>query len=233
MDLRNLVALGLSYGYVFGLLAAAEWVRKRFGLSGDFTRKAVHIGVGMWSVATLMLFTSWKWGIVPPASFVLINYLSYRYEIFKAIESTERANLGTVFFPLSFALLLGLLWRPGSPQDSGPIAVSGLMAMTWGDALASIIGRRYGTRRYRFFGHARTMEGTLAMFLASTISIALTLSFLDGRELHQSIAFAMIGATVAAGVEAVSLYGSDNLTVPLATAGTLYLLTRLAGPLAR
>jgi phytol kinase len=155
----------------------------------------------------------------------VINYLSYRYELFKAIESTERANLGTVFFPLSFALLLGLLWRPGTPGDAGPIAVGGLMAMTWGDALASIIGRRYGTRSYRFFGHSRTMEGTLAMFLASSVSIAATLYALAGRELHQSIAFAMIAATVAASVEAVSLYGSDNLTVPLATAGTLCLLT--------
>jgi len=228
MDLRNLGALAVSYVYVFGLLLGAETLRKRFGLGGDFTRKAVHIGVGMWSVATLLLFTSWKWGIVPPLTFVVINYLSYRYEIFKAIESTERANLGTVFFPLSFAVLLGLLWRPGSPDDAGPLAVSGLMALTWGDAFASIIGRRYGTRPYRFFGHARTMEGSLAMFIASSVSIALTLYFLAGRELHESIALAMIAATVAAGVEAVSLYGSDNLTVPLATAGILYLLTRVA-----
>lgn len=228
MNARNVLALVVSYLYVFGLLLTAEALRKRLRASPDFTRKAVHIGVGMWSIPTVFLFTSWKWGIVSPITFIVINYLSYRFEIIKAIESAERANLGTVFFPLSFALLLGLLWRPGTSGDKGYVAVAGLMAMTWGDALASIIGRRYGTRRYRFFGHDRSMEGTLAMFLASSGSIVLVLIFMGGLDFHPALALAMIAGTVAASVEAVSPYGSDNLGVPLLTAGTLFaLVTRL------
>lgn len=220
--------MAVSYGYLFGLLFTAEALSRWAGTSAFLTRKAIHIAAGMWSVAALMLFTSWQWAIVAPLSFVAINYLSYRFHIFKAMESAERATLGTVFFPMSVALLLGLLWRPGSPDDLGYIAVGGLMAMTWGDSMAGLVGRRYGTRRLRFTGHPRTMEGTLAMFLASSATIAPTLAILGGMDWHRAVAFALIVGTVAASVEVVSVYGSDNLTVPLATAGTLYLLIQVS-----
>jgi len=230
MDSRNFIALVLSYAYVLGLLAVAETLRKKLGASGDFTRKIVQIGVGMWSIATVMLFTSWKWGLVPPVTFVFLNYLSYRFELVKAIETAERANLGTVFFPISVALLLGWLWRPGTPGDKGFVAVAGLMAMTWGDAMASIVGRRYGTRKYRFFGHTRSMEGTLAMFIASSVSIALVLHFMGGVDFHPAVAIAMIGGTAAAAIEAVSPYGSDNLFVPIVTALVVYVLVESLSP---
>ena len=230
MDSRNFIALVLSYAYVLGLLAVAETLRKKLGASGDCTRKIVHIGVGMWSIATVMLFTSWKWGLVPPVTFVFLNYLSYRFELVKAIETAERANLGTVFFPISVALLLGWLWRPGTPGDKGFVAVAGLMAMTWGDAMASIVGRRYGTRKYRFFGHTRSMEGTLAMFIASSVSIALVLHFMGGVDFHPAVAIAMIGGTAAAAIEAVSPYGSDNLFVPIVTALVVYVLVESLSP---
>jgi phytol kinase len=228
MDRQNLSALLVSYGYLLGLLLVAEVSRRRLAVSGFVTRKAVLIGTGMWSIATVRLFTSWKWGVVPLVTMALLYYLSYRYDIFAAVEDTERVNVGMVFFPLSCALLLGLFWRPGSVEDAGYIAVAGLMATTWGDTAAAIIGRRYGTRRYRFFGHRRTTEGTLALFFASGAAMAPVLALMGGMDWHQSVAFALIAGTVAALVEIVSLYGSDNLSVPIAAALTLHLLSRLS-----
>ena len=228
MDRQNLIALGLSYLYVFVVLFGAELVRKFLGASGDFTRKAVHIGVGMWSIPTLFLFNDWRIGIIPPLTFIVFNYLSFRFELLKSIEMADSNNLGTVFFPISFALLLAVFWRPGSETDLGYVAVAGLMAMTWGDSMASILGKRYGTRSYRIFGHSRTMEGTTAMFVASSASILPVLALMGGLDWHPAIAFAMIAGTVAAAVESCSIYGSDNLTVPIATAATVFLMVRLS-----
>ena len=72
----------------------------------DFTRKFIHIGVGMWVVGTVLLFENRFLAVIPPLSFVLINYVSYRRETFKAMETGEKGNLGTVYFPLSFAILI-------------------------------------------------------------------------------------------------------------------------------
>jgi dolichol kinase len=72
------------------------------------------------------------------------------------------------------------------------------------------------------------MEGTLAMFFAASAAMTPVLALLGGMDWHPALALAMIGATVAAGVESVSPYGSDGFTVPLATAFTLCLLVEIS-----
>ncbi len=224
----NQLALGLSYLYLFVLIAVAELARKRLGARTEHTRTIVHVGIGMWSVPTVYLFSDWRWGIVPLVTLAFVLYLSFRYELFASVEE-DGGSLGTVLLPLASALLLGLLWRPGSDEDYGFIAIGGLMTVSWGDAMATIIGRRTGTRRYLVSGHARTMEGTLAMFFASSVTMTLVLVFMGQLDWHQSIGFAMIAATVAASVESVSIHRTDNLTVALTTAATLYALVRISG----
>ena len=218
MDRHNLIALLLSFGFLLGTLLVAELSHRLWGASRFVGRKFVLIGIGMWSVVIVRIFTSWRWGIVPPLTMAALYYASYRYDLFQAVEDDERVNLGLVFFPLSIALLLGWLWRPGSPDDAGYVAVAALMATTWGDTAAALVGRHFGTRRYRFAGHPRTMEGTLALFLVASAVIAPVLAIAGGMDWHQSMAFALIAGTAAACVEIVSVYGSDNLTVPCAVA---------------
>ena len=228
MDRHDLIALLLSYGFLLGVLLIAEVSHRLWGTSPFLGRKLVLIGMGLWPLATIETFASWKCGIIPPLTMAILYYGSYRYDLFQSVEDHERVNLGLVFFPLSFALLVGWLWRPGSPADAGYIAVAALMATAAGDTTAALVGRRFGTRRYRFAGHPRTMEGTLAMFLATGTVITPVLALGGNMDWHQSVAFALIAGTVAACVEIVSVYGSDNLTVPLAIALTLYPLQLLS-----
>jgi len=224
----NQISIGLSCIYFLILISSSEFALKHLGTRTEHTRTIVHIGVGMWSIPTIYLYSEWQWGIIPLVAVTIIFYLSFRYELFASIEE-DGSSPGTVLLPLASAILLGLFWRPGSNEDYGFIAVGGLMAVSWGDAMATIIGRRYGTRRYLVSGHPRTMEGTLSMFFVSSVTIALVLVFMGSTDWHQSIGIAMIAATVAASVESVSIYGTDNLTVALATTATLYTLVRISG----
>ena len=68
------------------------------------------------------------------------------------------------------------------------------------------------------------MEGTLAFFLVASASIVCILVFIADLDLHQAVAFSLISGTVAASVETASVYGSDNLTVPIVTSATLFTL---------
>lgn len=104
------------------------------------------------------------------------------------------------------------------------VAVAAILAMACGDGAAALVGRRLGTRKYRVLGHARTMEGTLALFVGASLAGAPVLALMGGLDWHQAVAFSLIAATVAASVEAISPYGADNLTVPMAVAATLVLL---------
>jgi len=212
------LALLISYVYVFAIIFVGEGLRKWRGYSSDFTRKVIHIGVGMWVFPTVALFEQWYFAIIPPLTFIVINYISYRQEVFKAMETGEKGQLGTVYFPISFALLLWLFWS--QPH----MAVAGIMAMTWGDAFASIIGLRWGRRKYQIFGRTRSLEGSAAMFAFSFASIMITLMAMTALGSPASLLYAFVLAAFATAVEALSPWGIDNLTVPILSAGLLYLI---------
>jgi phytol kinase len=235
MTQNDLVGLIASYVYAFGLLGLAELIRKWRGYSQAFTRKLVHIGAGMWVWGILALFDTWQIGLIPFATFILLNYIFYRFTIFQAMD-TEESTPGTVYFAFSITLLYALFWRTDGSADWAVIATAGVMAMTWGDALASIVGLKWGRRSYAPWGHRRTLEGSITMLLVSLVAIALTLLLLPGSALSPTSAplqagdallYALVGAIVATLAEAFSPAGTDNLSVPLLTSGVLYLLLAL------
>lgn len=147
MTNSDFIGLAASYAYATGLLVVGEALRRLFGQKPDLTRKLIHVGAGMWVFGVLVLFNRWESGILPFATFIGLNYLFYRYRIFGAMD-TDNNSPGTVYFAISVTLLFGLLWRPEGPVDRAPIAAAGVMAMTWGDALAALIGKRFGRHRY-------------------------------------------------------------------------------------
>src|SRR5215208_2442825 len=141
MTSSDMVGLVASYGYAIGLIGVAELLYRRLGVEQDLTRKLVHIGAGMWVFGVLALFDHWQWGVLPFATFIGGNYLFYRYRIFKAMDAGD-STPGTVYFALAVTVLFALLWRPEQPTDRGHVAAAGVMALTWGDALAALVGQR-------------------------------------------------------------------------------------------
>lgn len=218
-------ALAFSYVFVFAAIFAGEGLRKWRGYSTEFTRKFIHITVGMWSIGTVLLFENWYFAIIPPITFVAMNYISYRQETFKAMETGEPGNLGTIYFPISFALVIVLFWLT-RPDNHPGLIVAALMPMTWGDAMAAILGKRFGQYEYNILGTTRTMEGSLTMFLFSWLATFLALFFFPPLSLLPSLLRSLLVALVATLVEAFSPWHIDNITVPLSSALILYLLSR-------
>lgn len=231
MAQQDILALVLSYVYAFGLLLIVEAIGKRLRWPQFLTRKIVHIGAGMWVWGTLVLFES-RLGLIPFATFIVLNYVFYRYQIFKAMDATD-STPGTVYFAISISVLLALLWWPKGPQDRVPIAIAAVMAMTWGDGVASIVGQFFGRHHYRVLGHQRSWEGTAAMAGFAFVSVLITLLVLPNSSLSptspalpigQALLLSLAGTVVATVAEGLSPAGTDNLTVPLLTGAALYLL---------
>jgi dolichol kinase len=220
---RDWMALILSFVYVFTMIGVAEGLRRWRGYSVEFTRKFIHIAVGMWAYGTVLLFERRTFAIIPPLAFVLINAFSYWRGTFRSMETTDRKQLGTIYFPISFAAIIWFLW--GQPA----LLVASLMPMTWGDALAAIVGQRVGVRFYRVADNSRTLEGSLVMFVASTATtLAALLLLAAGGSWGMLLLAATITGLAATVVEALSPWGIDNLTVPTVSAVMLvFLLQRL------
>jgi len=211
--------------FVFIVIGVAELVRKRFSYSSNFTRKVIHVGVGNWVFLWPFAFDNWYAIIVPPALFVILNYVSYRRELFKAMERKEKAGgLGTVYYAVSLviiatiAMVLGKAW----------VAAAAIILMAWADGLADPIGRKFGTHKYRIAGSTKSIEGSLGFFLVGFLAVAVTLMFFGAfSSLPTGFnipLFSLVIAALGTLIEAVSPSGTDNLTVPIVS----FLLALLA-----
>lgn len=211
-DLQGLL---WSYGYVGACVAAGEG-GLRLGLSREGARKVIHVGVGLWIFGTLALFAHREWAVVPSLTAAVANGIIHRKRWLKSVEA-EPDNLGTVYFPLAFALLVWAAWeRPA-------VAAGGIMAMAVGDALASLVGRRWGRHRYATWGgELKSLEGSLAMAVGTFLAVLAVISRMPGLAPDMPrVPLALLCAVVATVAEALGTRGRDNLWVPLAAGAVL------------
>lgn len=203
----------ISFVYIFGLIGAAEGLRRWRGFSSDFTRKVIHIGVGMLAWALPFLFSEPWLFILACLGFMILNLLDWRYGFFAAMSSSSRGNLGTVYFPLAAAVVAYVFW------DNPPIMVAALMPLTWGDGLAPASGKLYGRHTYQIHTSTRTVEGSIGFFVAAFLATWLALWIVPGLpELTavEALLPALTVSLVTTLVEAVSIWGLDNLTITAA-----------------
>lgn len=210
--LDDLPVMILSTAVVLGVLAIAEFARRR-GVERSVTRKIVHVGIGTWVLPTFLLFEHRLWAVVPPACFVLVNAISYRTGLIRSVEGGER-NVGTILYPISVATALGVFWQEPWPV----VGAAAILVMAWGDAAGSLVGRRYGRHLYRIAGHVRSLEGSGAVFVGSVLAVLVSFAAM-GRPVDAGIlAATLTAAVVATTLEAISLWGFDNVLVPAGVA---------------
>jgi len=207
----------------------ATLLLRRGTLAPAETRKVIHIGVSHWWLIYLVLIVSPWVGLLGALIFIAINTVSYRLHVFKAMEDPEPGkNLGTIWFPLSLALLIGLelagvleRWEAGV----------GVLIMGWGDGMAAVVGQRLSRSPILVFGSKKSLAGTTALVVFSFIvSLLFCLWFTPGLPLWVLLLRAASTAFFAALVELATPFGIDNLTVPLLSA--LFFAFIAQGPLA-
>ena len=211
--MTNTLGLILCFTYIFAMIGLAEGLRRWRGYGSSFTRKVIHIGVGMMSWFIPFLFTS-PWPFVAAcAAFMVINLLDWRYGFISAMQSSSRSNLGTVYFPLAAAVVALVFW------DQPPLMVAALMPLTWGDGLAPVIGAAYGKRIYRIHTSTRTLEGSAGFFVAGFVFTWLArwvVPCLPDITPTAALLPALTIMAVTTFGEAVSIWGLDNRTVTAA-----------------
>jgi len=185
----------------------------RFRASAEASRKSVHVSTCL-TIAAYPLFGIGhrELLIIAIGSFVAIALLR-RTVLMRAIMAVERTSWGDLMLPLSVAIaaLIGF---------SYPALLGAYLVLGISDALASLVGRAWGRRRYRLLGHAKSYVGSSA-FLVSAWLLLAGVAVFAGLAPAKAV---LVAAAVAAGltlVEACSHKGVDNLLVPLAAAGAL------------
>ncbi|NER78332.1 MAG: phosphatidate cytidylyltransferase [Leptolyngbya sp. SIO1D8] len=210
----QIVAVGLWLGLI-GLITEAVYLTK--SVSTEITRKIVHIGAGNVILLAWWLQTPTWMGITASVIFSLVALTSYWLPILPGINSVGRTSLGTFFYAISIGILTAVFW----PQEHPEFAALGILAMTWGDGMAALIGQAYGRHTYEVWGVKKSWEGSSVMLLATFVTSYAVLMSVQGWA-GISLAIALLAAVFATLLEAFSKLGIDNLTVPLGSAFLAY-----------
>ncbi|MBD2776820.1 phosphatidate cytidylyltransferase [Iningainema sp. BLCCT55] len=225
LDLESTSPLWLQLTMVafwLSLILTIAWRVNRFAEKDpEVVRKIVHIGTG--NVILLAWWLDIPASLCITASIVasIVTLLSYKFPILPGINSVGRLSFGTFFYSVSIGVLVAWFWYLKQPQ----YAVLGVLVMTWGDGLAALVGQRFGKHKYKIFGREKSWEGSLAMAIASYLIGSLILLSVQGNH-WQTWIISLVVALVATGLETFSLFGIDNLTVPLGSAALAFFLTR-------
>ncbi|MDQ7064762.1 MAG: DUF92 domain-containing protein [candidate division KSB1 bacterium] len=204
-------------------LAAVEWLSRKFSAEQENVRKMVHFATGLAVLPTPFLFRTYAPMMIISLLFAVANAWSIRSGKIGVYNRSERRSLGTVYYPLALAVLLPLFWREHPALLLIPFAL-----MAFGDPVAGMVGVR--ARQPMPLPppwDQKSVRGSLAMFGASAIIVLAGLSIdlaAFGLAPGPLVLIALAVGAVAAAAEALSLRGSDNLSVPLLSAAMLKML---------
>ncbi len=221
--INNTIGTLMSITFVFTIIVISEILRKKAKWKNEDTRKFIHIGVSHWWLFAMLTIDDIKFAIIPPILFIILNYISYKRNLFDSMERKEKgSDLGTIYFPISLLILVLFTWEGGF-QELKYIGATGILIMGYGDGLAAIVGQKRGKHRYKIWGIKKSIEGSMAMFLLSFIVCIVILFVYKGYDIS-FIKIAIIIASVATLLEALTPKGMDNLSVPMITSLLLYFL---------
>tara|TARA_B100000315_G_scaffold260490_1_gene322323 strand:+ start:4004 stop:5023 length:1020 start_codon:yes stop_codon:yes gene_type:complete len=204
---------------IFLLLGLSELARLKLHWSPGTTRKLIHVLVGCLILFCPFIFGSPNPPMILAVIFIIVNLTALMKEKLSGMHGTSRKSYGTVYFPIAFLILVLFWW------DNIVVFEISLLLLTFADTAATIAGENSKSpKAYIGWKDIKSSQGTLTMFIVSAVITGfgtLILTNLVGNELPnlESIVFlSLFIGIIATLAESFSYAGSDNLSVPLATA---------------
>ena len=206
----SLPSLALVAGLLAACVATAAVLRRRQLIGGEASRKLVHIGMGLICAAFPWLFhSSGPVFLIAGIACAVIVTVNRIPTLAPVLRDIDRSSEGEFYFPLGVALCFH--FSRGEPALYCPP----ILMLALADALAALMGKRFGRARFTTGEGYKTWEGSLAFVLAASLTTAITLLFVSSEPLHKILLIALLLGLVGAMLEAVAWRGLDNLLLPL------------------
>lgn len=204
-----------SFAVVFGGVTLA-----RRSLPPEASRKLVHVAMGLVTLSFPFLFLE-PWPVWALSGLFIVTLSALRFlgplrqRFGQTLGGVERQSWGEFYFPMAVAIVFTLSYR--RPANY----VIALLVLTLGDAVAALVGLRFGKLRYRTDEGCKTIEGSLALCLVAALCTAVPALLMTHQPVVRAAIAGVCVGVLAALVEAISWRGLDNLFLPLATLALL------------
>ncbi len=229
--------MGAGIVVSYFIIAASIAIGCRFFIKipDELFRKILHCILLGSLLSFVFAFETWWMSAVTAVVFAVVVYpiLAFfeRYKTFSEL-TTERKkgelkNSLLLVFGM-FAVVISICW--GWLGDKYLVLAS-IYAWGFGDAAAALIGTKYGKHKikWKYIDGKKSVEGSVAMFITSLVSVAVILGCRGGMSVIGYILVSTITAIVSAFAELYSKDGMDTVICPLSAMVALLPLVYLFG----
>jgi dolichol kinase len=208
----------LVYIYVAILLLFSEKLFKKYP---SLSRKFLHIMTGNIAFLLPIFETREVMAFLAAGPFILLTFLMSPYSPIKKIRTRTSGvghGMGLVYYSISWTILAYTLF------DHKEIIALAIIAMSYGDGFASILGKRFGKKKYVIWSDEKSLIGSSVMFVFTFIMGFFVLFYYDINIDYILLTYLIIISILVTIVESITPKGLDNLTVPLIAAGGYWIL---------
>jgi phytol kinase len=209
----DIVGVAVVYIYVAVLIVFTEKViSKKYPVQ---SRKFLHIMTGNIAFILPLFATREVMAFIAAGPFILFTFLMSPYSPIKSMRGkTSEAGhgLGLVYYAITWTVLAYAFF------DHREIIAMGILAMSYGDGLASLLGIKYGKLKYTVFKDTKSYVGSIAMFVCTFLLLVIALLFYQVPVTSRAAVYLLCMAGVATIVEGITPLGLDNLSVPFVAA---------------
>lgn len=226
---------GILIVYFLACVIGAFAVRRMVKVPREVFRKTLHFiilgSIFIWTYA----FETWWLAAISALVFMVLVYpiltLGERFSGYAQLLTQRKPGeikRSLVVVCLTFTIVITLCWGGLGMRY---LVIAAVLGWGTGDAAAALVGKRFGKRfiEGKFVEGRKSLEGTIAMFVVSFVSVLVVLVINGAVHWYAYIPTAAITAFVCALVELYTKNGMDTITCPLAAVSVLIPLIFLWG----
>ena len=208
----------LTYIYVFVILIILGIMKQKKIISGQTSRKLIHILMGFTWIIMTHFFKTNIHIIILPITMVIFNFISYKFNIIKSMEQENKDSKGTIYYALSFVILAIITY---DYPPFLPYYGIGVFTLSIGDGLAPFIGKKWN--KYKITNTNKTYAGSLTVLLSTILVVSIFNSY---YHLDLNIIKIILLGLISIPLELINIKGSDNLTLPIGISLIAFFLER-------
>lgn len=183
----------------------------------EVVRKLMHVGMGLTVLGFPWLFHAvWPVAVIIVTSLALLAAVrvasGLRNRLGSVLGGVARYSLGEFYFGISVLVLFAL--SRGLPYANILYCVP-ILVLALADAVAALIGVRYGSLQYATVDGKKSAEGSSAFFLAAFFSVHVPLLLATDVGRAETLLIALVVGFLIMLFEAIAWRGLDNLFIPL------------------
>jgi len=205
---NDIAGVLLVYLYVAILLIISEKLLDKYP---EISRKFLHIMVGNIAFLLPVFQTKEVMALVAAGPFIFLTYLMSPHTPIKSLRGKTSAaghGMGLVYYTITWTVLAYVFF------DHKEIISIGIIAMSYGDGFASVIGSNFAKKRYEIYGVLKSYIGSFSMVFFTFIMSFVVLLYYN-IEINLFVLGVLLFISVCAMIaEIITPLGLDNLSVP-------------------